>query len=365
MTERILRPVMPELDAIRGIAILMVMVYHGFYWQVDLAGFPRWERILMTAAWSGRLGVNLFFVLSGFLITGLLIDSRSRADYYSRFYVRRALRILPAYFAMLLILAMAHQLPWRFGLLSVAYLSNLTPLFRIAVAYPVLWSLAVEEHFYLVWPAMVRRISLNGLLIVCSGVVLASPLLRFASFHYANGFEFNDYTWNSADGLACGAILAAFVRKTEESQNNLRLLVIFSVCIAVLLSRFSVFSRTKTGLGAALQVVPWHAAFVALLGTFLLIGSSSRYHLVQSPILRFFGHISYGLYLVHLWVFEVCSRYLAAYNIAARFIVASALSILLAYLSRLYFEERFLRWKENPPLLRERLAGALRLKASN
>ena len=347
---------MPELDALRGIAILMVMGYHGFYWQVELSGFPRGERILMTSAWSGRLGVNLFFVLSGFLITGLLLDSRSRTDYYSRFYARRALRILPAYFAMLIVLAMAHQLPWRFGLLSVLYLSNLTPLFGVAIAYPVLWSLAVEEHFYFVWPAVVRRIGLNGLLMVCSGIVLASPLLRFTSFYYANRFEFNDYTWNSADGLACGAILAIFIRKTEGSRSKLRLMVIFSGCIAALLSRFAILSRTATGLGAALQVVPWHAAFVALLGTFLLIGSSRKHQLVEWPILRFFGHISYGLYLVHLWVFSVCSRYLAGYNIVTRFIVAAAISVLLAYFSRAYFEERFLRWKENPPLLRARLA---------
>jgi peptidoglycan/LPS O-acetylase OafA/YrhL len=348
---------MPELDVIRGIAILMVMVYHGFYWRVELSRFPRWEKILMTSAWSGRLGVNLFFVLSGFLITGVLLDSRSRTDYYSRFYVRRALRILPAYFAMLFVLAMAHQLPWRFGLLSAFYLSNLTPLFGVALAYPVLWSLAVEEHFYFVWPAIVRHISLNGLLIVCVGAVLASPLLRFISFHYANGFEFNDYTWNSADGLACGAILSILVRKTQGSRSKLRLMVIFSGGIAALLSRFAISSRTATALGAALQVVPWHAAFVALLATFLLIGSSPKHQLVQWPILRFFGHISYGLYLIHLWVFSVCSRYLAGSNIFARFVLAAAISVLLAYFSRAYFEERFLRWKENAPLLRARLAG--------
>ena len=356
MTERILRARMPELDAIRGIAILMVMVYHGFYWQVDLTSCPRWEKLLMTCAWSGRLGVDLFFVLSGFLITGLLLDSRSRTDYYSRFYVRRALRILPAYFAMLLVLAVAHQLPWRFGLLSLSYLSNLTPLFGVAVAYPVLWSLAVEEHFYLIWPAIVRRTDLNALLVICAGVVVASPLFRFASFHHARGFEFNDYTWNSADGLACGAILAIFLRKTQGSQNSLRLMVITSGCIAVLLSRFAILSRTATGLGAALQVVPWHAAFVALLGSFLLMGSSPNRQVVQGPILLFLGRISYGLYLVHLWVFSVCGRYLASYNIVTRFVVAASISVLLAYLSRTYFEEYFLRLKESPPLMRARIA---------
>ena len=354
---------MPELDAIRGIAILMVMVYHGFYWQVELSRFPRWQRILLTSAWSGRLGVNLFFVLSGFLITGVLLDSRSRIDYYSRFYKRRALRILPAYFAMLFVLAMAHQLPWRFGLLSALYLSNLTPLFGVALAYPVLWSLAVEEHFYFVWPAIVRRVPLNGLLIVCVGGVLACPLLRFISFHYANGFEFNYYTWNSADGLACGAILAILVRKIQDSRGKLRLIVIFSGSIAALLGPFAIFSRTATALGVALQVVPWHAAFVALLGTFLLVGTSPKHQLVQWPILRFLGHISYGLYLIHLLVFSVCSRYLAGYNIAARFAVASTISVLFAYFSRAYFEERFLKWKESSPLPRE-IGRPLRLRTS-
>jgi peptidoglycan/LPS O-acetylase OafA/YrhL len=84
--EPLLRPVMPELDSIRGIAILAVLFYHGFYWNVDLAQFSKPVRLVLTGMWVGRLGVNLFFVLSGFLITGLLIDSKGRTDYYSRFY---------------------------------------------------------------------------------------------------------------------------------------------------------------------------------------------------------------------------------------------------------------------------------------
>src|SRR5258707_11165765 len=86
--ESLLRRQMPELDSIRGIAILAVVIYHGFYWQVNLAAFPRWQQILLTLAWPGRLGVNLFFVLSGFLITGLLLDSKTKQDYYKRFYIR-------------------------------------------------------------------------------------------------------------------------------------------------------------------------------------------------------------------------------------------------------------------------------------
>src|SRR5690348_14161113 len=74
----LLRAVMPELDTVRGLAILMVVVYHGFYWQVDVSAFATPVKLALTAAWGGRFGVNLFFVLSGFLITGILLDSIAR-----------------------------------------------------------------------------------------------------------------------------------------------------------------------------------------------------------------------------------------------------------------------------------------------
>ena len=147
---------MPELDAVRGVAILGVLLYHGLYWGLDLSQFPRYEQVVLTGMWLERLGVNLFFVLSGFLITGLLIDARNKATYYSRFYIPCALRILPAYSLTILILLASRTVPLKFIVLSILYLSNLTPLFRVAIAYRVLWSLAVEEHFYFLWPLAVR-----------------------------------------------------------------------------------------------------------------------------------------------------------------------------------------------------------------
>jgi peptidoglycan/LPS O-acetylase OafA/YrhL len=140
-TEPLLRREMPELDTIRGLAILGVLLYHGLYWNVNLSNFASLERIILTGMWAGRMGVDLFFVLSGFLITGILLDSRNRQDYYRRFYARRALRILPAYLLILAILAVTKYTPLSFVLLSLIYLSNLTPLFGIPIAYPVLWSL--------------------------------------------------------------------------------------------------------------------------------------------------------------------------------------------------------------------------------
>jgi len=335
---------MPELDSIRGVAILAVVFYHGFYWNIDFAAFPPWQRLLLTATWPGRLGVNLFFVLSGFLISGLLVDARNRLDYYSRFYARRARRILPVYLALLAVLFVA-RFPPKFLLLSLAYLSNLTPLFGIAISYPVLWSLAVEEHFYFVWPAVVRNLSSNALLWLSAGIITVSPVLRFVSFYHSRGFELNDYTWNSADGLASGAALAILLRQWGSDRAKVFRFVAVCGVIAVFLSPFAVSSR-QSAIGAAMQTVPWHFAFTGALASCLLIGTSTSKLWVQIPWLRFFGYISYGLYLIHMlafWAFDHFFKWHGLFGLVLRFIVGGGTATFLAFLSRRYFEDEFLR----------------------
>src|SRR5215472_6259482 len=127
----ILRPRMPELDTVRGIAILLVFVFHAFEDFVPGdAHIPAWEHLLLSAARLGWTGVDLFFVLSGFLITGILLDSAVTPRYFSNFYFRRALRILPAYYLLLAILAVLaligfvhRHASWGFIGLSTIYLS--------------------------------------------------------------------------------------------------------------------------------------------------------------------------------------------------------------------------------------------------
>jgi peptidoglycan/LPS O-acetylase OafA/YrhL len=362
--EPLLRPAMPELDSIRGIAILAVLFYHGFYWNVDLAQFSKPVRLVLAGIWVGRLGVNLFFVLSGFLITGILIDSKWRTDYYSRFYKRRALRILPAYLLTILVLVGVKHSPWNFIGLSLLYLSNLTPLFGVAIAYPVLWSLAVEEHFYFLWPTIVRKLPSRQLMFFCIAIIVLSPLSRLVTFYWSrnNGavsFVGNDYTWNSADGLACGALLSVWMRTFQPTRLQVRrtisALVIVVMGIYLVGLHWGIWTRQRP-LGAALQVVPWHLFFVALILAFLIFGTSPWRYISQAKALRFFGEISYGLYLYHLLVFEGFD-YLAARNLLPlpktgpgpllliRFTVASSVAVTIAYVSRRLFEDRFLRLK--------------------
>src|SRR5580693_4491011 len=100
-TQSLIRPVMPELDTIRGIAVLGVLFLHAFSWQYAGFHFGTLARKILVATQPGWLGVNLFFVLSGFLITGILLDSKLDPHFYRSFYTRRALRILPAYYSLL------------------------------------------------------------------------------------------------------------------------------------------------------------------------------------------------------------------------------------------------------------------------
>jgi peptidoglycan/LPS O-acetylase OafA/YrhL len=362
--EPLLRPVMPELDSLRGLAILMVILYHGLYWQVDLPSYHGAVRFFLKLMWAGRLGVNLFFVLSGFLITGLLIESLGRSDYYLRFYIRRALRILPAYLVILAILAAIRYAPISFILLSLVYLSNLTPLFGIPIAYPVLWSLAVEEHFYFLWPAVVRRARSKSLIFVCAVVIIGTPTLRLISFFIAAkrgvvSFVVNDYTWNSLDGLACGAMLSAALREYKPARETLFKVSLLLLGIAIVMGAvgipLGILSR-QVPMGMALQVVPFQFTFTALLCMSLLAGSSAWKSAVNSRILQFLGKISYGLYLLHLLVFDFYTHFIGVFwkdgantshflPLITRLVVCAVASTGIAFLSREYFEEPFLRLK--------------------
>jgi peptidoglycan/LPS O-acetylase OafA/YrhL len=232
---QIVRPKMPELDSLRGIAILSVFIYHALYLSYGNYHFERPAELLIQATRFGWLGVNLFFVLSGFLITGILLDSKSNRHYFKRFYVRRALRILPIFYLILFLLAWMPSQSRAFLWMSFFYLSNIAPLFGIPMAYPILWSLSVGEHFYFFWPLFVRRISSQGVFWVATAISVIVPILR--AFHFTPvSFEGLNYlTWLVADGLAMGAILAVYVRQPQCTRQSLARVSIGAMALAALI----------------------------------------------------------------------------------------------------------------------------------
>src|ERR1700675_3186470 len=142
----------PELDGIRGIAILTVLLYHVLCYSMLHRSWSGLAHVATRATENLAHGVDLFFVLSGFLITGILLDSRADPHYFRNFYARRALRILPLYYAVLIVILLCYPNSGRYVLLSFFHLSNISPILGISMINGAMWSLSVEEHFYLVWP---------------------------------------------------------------------------------------------------------------------------------------------------------------------------------------------------------------------
>jgi peptidoglycan/LPS O-acetylase OafA/YrhL len=361
----LVRRFMPELDSLRGIAVLGVLFFHGFRAEYGELPFTGMRRIFLAATQPGAFGVNLFFVLSGFLITGILLDSRDRPDYYRRFYTRRALRILPAYYSLLLLLGLMHQASAAFIGLSFIYLSNITGLLGVPMAYHPLWSLAVEEHYYIIWPTVVRSLRPRYLAAFSLGLCVLTPLARAIAFHYGHLQGREWFTWFSADGLAAGSLLALSLRTSIPRKQVAAGAIVLMAMPAVLLiagAHFGVLSRQDI-LGASLQLTLVNVFFAGLLISFLLLGSGPQTGWVNSSALQFSGYISYGLYLIHPLLFRVYNNLARAFwpslqpstdhfaLIVLRFAIVSAVAIGLSYLSRKYYEEWFLQWKDRaaPP----------------
>ena len=217
---------LPPLDGLRGIAILLVMFFHyevrSWPWKSGLA-WPMWAVIR-----EGWLGVDLFFVLSGFLITGILFDSRRSLGYFRTFYMRRTLRIFPVYYAYLVAMfvvlpALPRVVPWQavtpfdVQIWYWSYLSNVLIALQGWQSSPSFvghfWSLAVEEQFYLVWPMVVLRSSRRVLIWVCLGCMVGALAVR-AGLKIAHVSWLANYVLTGArmDSLAMGALVAVAVR---------------------------------------------------------------------------------------------------------------------------------------------------------
>jgi len=351
MNSPLIRDYMPELDVVRGIAVLLVLFLHGM--ALPLQGeLSTFGRVLYDLSQYGWVGVNLFFVLSGFLITGILLDSRHRPDYFRRFYIRRALRILPALYALLLILEITGLASSPFIAVSFLFLANFAGFLGITKGYGVLWSLAVEEHFYMLWPFIVRKCSLRKLLTLTIVIFLGSPFLRILLLvnpvpqHYASF-----YTWFNLDGLGLGALLAIWLRMPSFRRAQLARVAL----PAMLLGGVAfVMLAGHPWADVTLAKTACNLASAGFLSCTLLAGSSKWKAYVDWPIFKFFGFISYGLYLIHILAFHVTSILLSHYLAAPltrnplaamllHFCGGLVLATAIAYLSRRSLEERFLR----------------------
>jgi peptidoglycan/LPS O-acetylase OafA/YrhL len=194
----------------------MVLLMHVLYLLPGHSLQEATPTALYSILSRGWLGVDLFFVLSGLLITGILLDTRNSPNFFRVFYARRALRILPLYFTVATVLWFFYTGYASFFVVCYAFLANFASWFRVPAPHPgsVFWSLAVEEHFYLIWPLLAYVLSRKLLAAVAITIVVLTPLGRAWMASTGAVVESTIYVWSwfRFDTLALGALLAIWIR---------------------------------------------------------------------------------------------------------------------------------------------------------
>jgi peptidoglycan/LPS O-acetylase OafA/YrhL len=360
----------PALDGLRGMATLLVMAHHFVLYGGSMAGTLRLDRVVSRLAYAGWIGVDVFLVLSGFLITQSLLSVQGGVAPYRRFLLRRALRTLPLHYGLLLAflpllahvcsggaeyLVLLRQQPW--------YRTQFVN-WRIAVRgwtdcliLDHLWFTALIWQFYLLWPLLVYRLRGKGLLLLCGCLILLDPLGRYALHRMMLRVP---YVLLPAriDALAIGAAIALLMRTRKVRRHLLRWAWLPAAASAAVLATVFVWKRRLVLEDPFVGTVGL-SLLALFVGAVLILAhapfpSGRLCRLLSITPLRFFGRYSYGLYVLHHPIVILLPR--AGMRIEAFptwmgsklpgfvlfSLVAGALSTAFALLSWRFWESRFL-----------------------
>jgi peptidoglycan/LPS O-acetylase OafA/YrhL len=370
----------PQLDGLRGVAIALVLAFHYVNFAVE-TGAPRWMGFLIRPTSLGWSGVDLFFVLSGFLIGGILLDARESSNYFRVFYRRRVCRIFPLYFAFLVVIfVVGHfarpplqdifrpEIPW---LPLVTFCQN----FWMAIhnmlgagAVNPTWSLAVEEQFYLTLPAVIYFVKPSRLIWIVTAGIVAAPLIRLTIFLVNPRLTAALYVLLPCrmDSLLLGVAAAYLLRRpgawefASKHRNHLWTAIeLLTVVCALFLIRASMTDPLTMLLGYDCLGLLYVCVLVASLVDSRLAG------ILQTKWLMGLGTIAYGVYLIHPLIFGLCVSALKDSPNRGAIAAVLALSVTLATakMSWEWFEKPLVRFghKEGYENSRPLVADTIRI----
>jgi len=357
------------LDGLRGVAILMVLTHHFIPYHPTHSVIGK---LLNGIAGIGYSGVDLFFVLSGFLITGILFDAKQDEHYFRTFYARRTLRIFPLYYLMtflcLVIIPRLNILqdavPSGGGWWWWFYVSNFHYAFKHNLSEGWLnpfWSLAVEEHFYLLWPTVIYLLNRKKAILFSVACIIIATLSRAAFIAYGNHTAPYVLTPCRIDALASGALVALLARGPISLNHYLPrikvlCLVTGAIGFAIALWRHGIVWDSIMQLTG----FPLVAAFYACLLIIVCIPGPGDSRVIrkafENKLLTSFGKYSYGIYVFHSAVHSLVMRVpFLTWKLSAahfthlsdilNFLTLTAVSFAVAYASWHLFERHFLKLK--------------------
>jgi len=364
----------PELDGLRGTAIFFVLLYHYLEQQgsVTTGGITPYLQRAVLMGWSG---VDLFFVLSGFLIGGILLDARESTSYFSTFYIRRFFRIIPIYYlwicAYLILVGVAgtalrarSNSGMALALGSSIYLHFIFSQNLMVVSFAGLtgawfshlWSLAVEEQFYLLSPLVVRFLSKRHLTIFLIGVILGTPLLRIFLLQvvHTDPWLVSVLMFCRADSLTVG-MLAAVLWRTDEFRAwiSVRTNALYAVLAVLLAGTLALWKWSPNSVTWGMESIgfTWLALFyVVVLWLAIARPGDLIARIARMRWLRELGRVSYCMYIIHLVVNVILHSLLrraspgtADWRGACVTILAALTTYAIALFSWKYFEGPLLR----------------------
>jgi len=335
----------PELNALRGIAALMVLFFH-YMLSTDPKLHPSLH-LLYKVSVFGQTGVTLFFVLSGFLITRILVSTRHIKKYFAGFYIKRMLRIFPLYYLALALYYFVMPLitgtpqygnnAWMYWV----YLQNFADTFNWNATGPQhFWSLAVEEHFYLFWPVIVYYSAKRRLLFFIVAIIALAVVCRCILIHYGYGTFY--FTFSVIDALALGALLAWLEAENMLSKIKFNWVIIISLLL-LLPSWLYVGGKGFD----IVQIIkfPIIASFYAgIIGKLVSQQTWFNQIFLFSP-LNYTGKISYGLYVYHPMCFMIFYRYFPGQSIWVALLGCITLAFIVASISFYGYELHFIKLK--------------------